>query len=128
MKNRLTVDQAVFLKMPVVDTDIAVAVCDITDMRAVAGKLAAVYGDVAVVVDGKNSTVSELVSLDKAKTVEISAQKSFEKKRYNVADVLRVIDRLTWEDGGCPWDKVQTHDSIRVNMIEEAYEAVDAID
>jgi len=30
--------------------------------------------------------------------------------------------------GGCPWDSVQTHESIRVNMIEEAYEAVDAID
>ncbi|MDE7463563.1 MAG: nucleoside triphosphate pyrophosphohydrolase [Clostridiales bacterium] len=29
---------------------------------------------------------------------------------------------------GCPWDSVQTHESIRINMIEEAYEAVDAID
>lgn len=29
---------------------------------------------------------------------------------------------------GCPWDKEQTHDSIARNMIEEAYEAVDAIE
>lgn len=29
---------------------------------------------------------------------------------------------------GCPWDKVQTHESIAHNMIEEAYEAVDAIE
>lgn len=29
---------------------------------------------------------------------------------------------------GCPWDKVQTHQSIRMNFLEEAYEAVDAID
>ena len=30
--------------------------------------------------------------------------------------------------GGCPWDRSQTHDSIAHNMIEEAYEAVDAIE
>lgn len=29
---------------------------------------------------------------------------------------------------GCPWDRVQTHQSIRANMLEEAYEAADAID
>ena len=29
---------------------------------------------------------------------------------------------------GCPWDRVQTHQSIRQNMLEEAYEAADAID
>ena len=29
---------------------------------------------------------------------------------------------------GCPWDKEQTHQSIASNMIEEAYEAVDAIE
>lgn len=30
--------------------------------------------------------------------------------------------------GGCPWDQEQTHESIARNMIEEAYEAVDAIE
>ncbi|MEG0460344.1 nucleoside triphosphate pyrophosphohydrolase [Gordonibacter sp.] len=30
--------------------------------------------------------------------------------------------------GGCPWDRAQTHGSIASNMIEEAYEAVDAIE
>ncbi len=29
---------------------------------------------------------------------------------------------------GCPWDRAQTHESIASNMIEEAYEAVDAIE
>ncbi len=29
---------------------------------------------------------------------------------------------------GCPWDREQTHQSIAHNMIEEAYEAVDAIE
>ncbi len=30
--------------------------------------------------------------------------------------------------GGCPWDREQTHESLKKYMIEEAYEAVDAID
>lgn len=30
--------------------------------------------------------------------------------------------------GGCPWDREQTHESIKRNLIEETYEAVDAID
>ena len=30
--------------------------------------------------------------------------------------------------GGCPWDREQTHESIARNMIEEAYEAVAAIE
>ena len=29
---------------------------------------------------------------------------------------------------GCPWDREQTHQSLRTNLLEEAYEAVDAID
>lgn len=40
--------------------------------------------------------------------------------------LARTIWRLRQPDG-CPWDKVQTHQSIARNMIEEAYEAVDAI-
>ena len=29
---------------------------------------------------------------------------------------------------GCPWDKVQTHASIRMNFLEEIYEVLDALD
>ena len=41
--------------------------------------------------------------------------------------LVRTIWRLRQSDG-CPWDKAQTHHSITRNMIEEAYEAVDAIE
>ncbi len=41
--------------------------------------------------------------------------------------LVRIIWRLRQPDG-CPWDRAQTHASIRKNMIEEAYEAADAID
>ena len=40
--------------------------------------------------------------------------------------LVRTIWRLRQPDG-CPWDKVQTHESITKNMVEEAYEAVEAI-
>lgn len=36
--------------------------------------------------------------------------------------------RLLRAPGGCPWDAEQTHQSIRRNFLEEAYEAVEAID
>ena len=42
-------------------------------------------------------------------------------------DLLRIMELLR-APGGCPWDRAQTHRSIRQNMLEEAYEAADAID
>ncbi len=42
------------------------------------------------------------------------------------AELLRIMKRLTAPDG-CPWDKAQTHESIRINLLEEAYETVEAI-
>ncbi len=41
------------------------------------------------------------------------------------ADFVAVVRRLRRE---CPWDREQTHDSVKHLLIEEAYEAVDAID
>ncbi|MDE7296983.1 MAG: nucleoside triphosphate pyrophosphohydrolase [Clostridia bacterium] len=50
-----------------------------------------------------------------------------EKKRFCLEDLMDILRRLRAPDG-CPWDRVQTHESIRINAIEEAYELVDAID
>lgn len=46
---------------------------------------------------------------------------------YLTEDLQTILRRLLAPDG-CPWDRVQTHESLRKNMIEESYEAVDAID
>jgi XTP/dITP diphosphohydrolase len=40
--------------------------------------------------------------------------------------VVEVVDRLV-SPGGCPWDAEQTHGSLVPYLIEEAYEAVDAV-
>ena len=50
-----------------------------------------------------------------------------EEKKYTLDDLVQVIKILRGENG-CPWDRVQTHESIRMDMLEEAYEAADAID
>ncbi|HPY63596.1 MAG TPA: nucleoside triphosphate pyrophosphohydrolase [Bacillota bacterium] len=42
-------------------------------------------------------------------------------------DELLAIMAFLRSDEGCPWDRIQTHESIKGNFIEEAYEAVDAI-
>lgn len=49
------------------------------------------------------------------------------KERYSIEDLLEIMSLLRSENG-CPWDREQTHESIRKNFIEETYEAVEAID
>ena len=49
------------------------------------------------------------------------------KPRYGYQDLLEII-RLLRSADGCPWDRVQTHQSIRRGLLEEAYEAAEAID
>ena len=45
-------------------------------------------------------------------------------------EMERLIDivAVLRSENGCQWDREQTHKSLRPNMLEEAYEAVDAID
>ena len=46
--------------------------------------------------------------------------KAFEK-------LVEIIARLRSENG-CPWDRQQTHESLKENLLEETYEVIDAID
>ena len=48
-------------------------------------------------------------------------------ERHDMDSLLRIIACLRGEDG-CPWDRVQTHKTIRGDLIEETYEVVEAID
>ena len=49
------------------------------------------------------------------------------KSHYDYEDLLRVVHILR-SPGGCPWDQEQTHKSIRRDLLEETYEAAEAID
>lgn len=50
-----------------------------------------------------------------------------QKETYDFDDLVEIVTLLR-APGGCPWDREQTHQSIRKNFIEEVYEAVEAID
>lgn len=45
----------------------------------------------------------------------------------NLEELIETV-RILRSEKGCSWDREQTHQSLRANMLEEAYEAVDAID
>ena len=79
--------------------------------------------------------------VEKIKIYEIDRQKNYDytchvaveetdflqKDRFDYSDLEQII-KLLRAPGGCPWDRAQTSESIKGNMIEEAYELVDAIE
>lgn len=98
-------------------------------------KLCEMFGDEAdaVFVSEEGARPIKLYEADRQKgygpfaALVIDRIPLLKKKRFDYEDLLEVL-RLLRAPDGCPWDKVQTHESIRANMIEEAYELVDAID
>ena len=48
------------------------------------------------------------------------------KESYDLRDFVALITFLRSPDG-CPWDQVQTHESIRTDFLEETHEALEAI-
>lgn len=48
-------------------------------------------------------------------------------KKFNFQELHAIIATLR-SDHGCPWDRAQTHESMKGNTIEEAYEVIQAID
>lgn len=48
-------------------------------------------------------------------------------EKYSFTDLVKIVELLR-APGGCPWDREQTHDSIKRNLVEEGYELIEAID
>ena len=48
------------------------------------------------------------------------------KERYDIADLVEIVAILR-APGGCPWDREQTHASLRKGFVEETYEVIEAI-
>lgn len=96
--------------------------------------LTRVIGDEAQITcyDGLESHVIPVYELDRlggysyTTCVRVDTVALLEKKVFNYTDLLRIM-RILRSDNGCEWDKAQTHESIRKNVIEEAYELVEAI-
>lgn len=48
------------------------------------------------------------------------------KLKYDISDLLKIMEILRSPEG-CPWDREQSHESIKKSLIEETYEVVEAI-
>ena len=109
------------------------------DDRGLAGDIKLIlgekYGEETVVSFFKNGNVKKipLYQLDWQKEYDytcalvVGEQSLLEKTRFSLEDLKEIILRLRAPDG-CPWDKVQTNESIKMSAVEEAYELLDAID
>lgn len=97
-------------------------------------RLCDLYGDEAEAffVRGGKAAKITLFELDRQKKYDstcalvIGEIPLLQRTRFDYDDLVEVLRRLRAPDG-CPWDRVQTHESICKNMIEEAYELVDAV-
>lgn len=88
--------------------------------------------EVKFIQDGKAKKM-KLYEIDRMKRYDYTTAIAIEetefakKKRFSLTDLENIIVRLRRPDG-CPWDRVQTPQSIKMNAVEEAYELLDAID
>ena len=115
-----------------VNKRVPLTVCGVEDGErdAVRARLVSLYGGETVAEafaggKGLECALSDLPG--DFERVDIPAQSLTERKRFDFSDLHEIMARLRGE-GGCEWDRVQDHSSIRINLIEEAYELVDAID
>lgn len=126
-----------FLSTEFFNKRVPLIVCGVNthNIQDVKDKIADVYGDIAFVVEydgvAKECTTVDCINdclCESAQTsVVIDAQELTDGKRFDFSDFVQIMKRLRQKDG-CEWDRAQTHESIRINLIEEAYELVEAID
>lgn len=107
-----------------------VVVYSISELTPVKEKLMDILSPSAklLAVIGGHAEEKAVIELQQGvEAVYVKAAPFTERDRYSFGDLLEIIRRLRDPDG-CPWDRAQTHASIRQNAIEEAYELVEAID
>ena len=58
---------------------------------------------------------------------ESSSQPFSQEELSTFQTLIDIVARLRAPDG-CPWDREQTHNSLKRNLLEESYEVIEAID
>ena len=115
------------------DTRLTLRVTDI-DNSLIASEVKLILQNIlgdeeSVYFNGKPISVYELDRQDEynyATTLFVPAKNLVDKQRFNFSDLYQIM-RILRGENGCQWDKAQTHESIRQNAVEEAYELVEAI-
>lgn len=88
---------------------------DIYHIKAGSNKIEAKY---------RIDDIDKIEGLDEQSLIYV---KENSKGKKDIHDLMAIIEVLRGENG-CPWDKEQTHDSIKKDIVEESYEVLDAID
>ena len=89
--------------------------------------------DVYLLRDGNKPLSVPLYELDRQTGIDhrsavlIPGSGLLERSRFSFGDLETLMEKLRSPDG-CPWDRIQTHESLRSYMIEEAWECVACID
>ncbi|MDE5616547.1 MAG: hypothetical protein K2I78_02015 [Clostridia bacterium] len=115
------------------DTRFSLTVTDV-DNAYVAGEVKLILQNIlgyeeTVLINNKEIPIYELDRQEKydySTVVGVVPKKLIHKKRFNFFDLYEIM-KILRGDGGCQWDRAQTHASIRENAVEEAYELVEAI-
>lgn len=97
-------------------------------------RLMEVFGEEIKIYFTDNKTVKQIYlyeldrqdSYDYSTTIYIPSLNYLQKTNYEFYDLVKIVTALRSENG-CPWDKVQTYESLQKNLIEECYELIDAL-
>jgi len=103
-------------------------------------KLSGIYGDDQEIYIIKSAGIKDKEKMIKVKLSDLDSYEDYdhltslyikpvkeERRRKEFSDLVELMKVLRGENG-CPWDRIQTHESIKKGLIEEAYEVVDAIE
>ncbi len=116
-----------------VDKEIPLLIFNVTELNfgLVIERLISLYGANKKIVafTAENDVACKVVELPKQiySWIYLEKEELVEHKKFDFSDLIKIMFRLRAKDG-CEWDRAQTHQSIRINLIEEAYELVEAID
>lgn len=92
--------------------------------------LARDLGDVACLMDPDDTTFGRDVGMAAAREVDVEVEFVFlvgAPRGLALLDLVAVFDALLDPDDGCPWDLEQDHASLAPHLVEETYEALEAI-
>jgi len=116
------------------DNAILYSIMDEDEAEAAVNAIVKLFGEEATCfyIKGGNTkriSVNEILGQEfGADCAVVVCEPPFLKKyRYDYADLCSLV-RLLRREGGCPWDRAQTPQSIKGNVVEEAYELEDAIE
>lgn len=125
---------AIDLEKAVIDVRRPLIVCELNDRVTVSDcKLCLLEhypAQWSVTLNGKSIALEDMDRVggyDHLSTLVVPEMQLMQAERYDFGHLLEIVHRLRQPDG-CPWDREQTHASMKADLVEEAYEVLDAID